>query len=135
MKKIRLMLAVLMIYQSLALAKNVKYTYNEGGGCISRIEYSDILTPPNSKSISSMPINVENIDIDMDFDAIHVRITSDKNDISVDYILSNVLGQTLRSGTFKSLTNTIDISQYPSGTYILALSAEDGIVSKKLIKP
>lgn len=50
------------------------------------------------------------------------------------FIMQNVLGQTLINTTYKSFGNqSIDISEFASGTYIVSLKNETGTLTKKII--
>lgn len=61
------------------------------------------------------------------------KIISIKSDYSFDFIISNVQGKTILTG-FKDKTDaTVDLKNYPAGSYILTAFTSKGRVHKKLI--
>lgn len=122
----------LLVIPSLTYAKTIKYTYNSGGGCTSRKVSS---TPqPDTRPAVYPSLDPKDLEIKIASDFISINIASEKMDINVGYIITNALGQTVSSGILTETTNTIDVSELPSGIYIISLSSEDEPHSLKFIK-
>lgn len=131
--KTHLLAICLLLIPWLATAKTIKYTYNSGGGCTSRT--ISTVTQPDTKPSVHPSLNLKDIEIEAHSDNICISIAYDKNVINVSYVISNSLGQIVSSGTLSDTTNTIDISGLPSGVYIITLTSEDDVESRKFIKP
>ncbi|MEM9821907.1 MAG: T9SS type A sorting domain-containing protein [Bacteroidota bacterium] len=58
-----------------------------------------------------------------------------QNSASTDLMLFNIIGQQLLSRTFNSetITTTIDLKEYPNGTYWIVLQSEAGRMARKVI--
>lgn len=128
------LLAISMLFIPwLATAKTIKYSYNSGGGCTSRTVFT--LTQSDTKPSVQPSLNLKDLEIKTISDNIYISIAHEKNGINVSYVISNSLGQIVSSGTLSNTTNTIDISELPSGIYIITLTSEDDVMSQKFIKP
>ena len=128
-----LLLSLSALYAS---AYIVKYTYNEGGGITSRtLTDNKVKSRIASDKDNSIQIETAEIKISMDSDCINVSIVGADEMPVVSYVLSNVIGQTLMTGTLSDRINTINISHLASGTYVIYFTTSDNTYSRKLIKP
>ena len=117
-------------------AYTVKYTYNEGGGITSRtLADNKVKSRIASENDNSIQIESAKLNISVDSDCINVSIVGADEMPTVSYVLSNMMGLTMLTGTLPDRINAIDISHLASGTYVIYFTTSDNTYSRKLIKP
>ncbi len=131
-----LVLALLSIVPYIKIqGQTIVYTYNEQGGCTSRI-YSN--TSKKSKSIKKTLEKVAPSRVTVSPSAsFKDKLTisaKEADDRPLSYILTNISGQVFLKGTSTNGNVILETSNFPKGVYILNVRGEDYEKSYKLLK-
>lgn len=117
------------------LGQTVTYTYNEQGGCTSRVSTN---TSKKSKNAQKPYSESSQIGVTVSppasfSDKLTISFTG-TNDVHLTYILANISGQVFLNGTLTTNEVSLSTARLPKGVYILKVSGEDYDQSYKLLK-
>ena len=134
-----LIISLLFIATNLP-AQNVTYEYDDAGNRIERA----IIPQSMMKSSSSMPISTPMEDIVAEHrlkiypnptkGMLSVEIGNYSSDLQADFRILDMTGRTINTQKAKSGTVYFDLSNHPSGVYLLRININGEIVTWKVIK-
>ena len=136
-KKVKTIILVLLAFAySKAEGQTVSYTYNAQGSCTSRNirAIARRAQKANKSTIDSRQLKVTLSPSSSFQDQLSISVSGLPSEHNLSYIMANISGQVVFSGSIENGTTTITTTALPKGIYVVKINGEDFEESYKILK-
>ena len=134
-KAIKLIMLLALTYAK-AEGQTVSYTYNAQGSCTSRVTRA-VARRAQKASKSTIDARLLKVTLSPSSsfqDQLCISVSGLPSDHSLSYIMANVSGQVVFSGSIENGNTIITTTALPKGIYVVKINGEDFEESYKLLK-